>query len=94
MTSIYRYRTNQYIGPTLDQNLYSSDFLLTQGRITEPTNVQWVTDPSAECTAEQKRLRARGVLSRSSFPSLAASHYKSQYLPFSLIVSFRQCVSL
>ena len=58
-TGIYRYRTHQYIGPVMDQYIYNTPFLFTEGQVTEPVNVQWVTDPSVTCTAEQKRLSVR-----------------------------------
>ncbi len=82
MTSdIYRYRTYQYIGPSMDQNLYDAPDLLTAGSIVEPVNVQWVTDPSTSCTNEQKRLQVRGRL---RVPP--AVHYRNpvayQYRPF------------
>jgi hypothetical protein len=84
MTANYRYRTYQYIGPTLDQNIYQSPFLLTSGNITEPTNIQWVTDPTAECSAEQKRLRIRNGIQRKTVAALETDSKPAvyQYRPF------------
>lgn len=81
MASIYKYRTYQYNGPVLDQNMYTTPFLLTSGQMTEPINVQWVTDPSAACSIEQKRLQLRGgaTIATQQSPTRVVSY---QYRPF------------
>jgi len=76
MTSIYKYRTYQYIGPSLDQNLYAEPFLLQQGTIVEAPNIQWITDPTAECTPEQKRIRIRVPQSTKPRPNITAYQYR------------------
>lgn len=78
MTTIYRYRLNQYIGPVADQYIYDAPFLLSGGRSVEPTNVQWITDPSQSCSPDQQRLLIR----RGQKPQIPERTPPVQYRPF------------